>query len=160
MRLPTYAFLDVVGTLTGPGGVVSIGSGSGNAKEGITVEFTEDKDRLLIGADGSSMHSLIASKAGRVLVRLLKTSPINSLLQGLYNFQTTSSIFHGHNTLVISNFVTGDDYTCQEVAFARFPRNEYAEEGGMIEWDFNAAVIDPILGAGVPSLIAAIGAAL
>ena len=34
----TYSFLDVKASLVGPGGSISLGSGSGNAEEGISVE--------------------------------------------------------------------------------------------------------------------------
>src|ERR1700690_3265850 len=108
--LPTYSFLDVQATITGPGGAFALGSGSANAKEGITVEFIEDKDNMIIGADGSAMHSLIASKGGTATIRLLKTSPVNSQLQQLYAYQQTSSAFWGQNLIRLTNAVTGDEY--------------------------------------------------
>lgn len=145
----TYSFLDVLVTITGPGGSFSLGAGSGNSEEGISIEFAEEKDRLVIGADGTGMHSLNASKAGKIMVRLLKTSPVNAQLSQLYSFQTTSSLFHGQNIIVLTNPVIGDDYTCTGVAFVKFPRNDFAKEAGFLEWDFNAAVIDPVLGAGI-----------
>lgn len=145
----TYSFLDVNATISGPFGSFTIGAGSANAEEGISVEFTEDKDRLLVGADGSPMHSLNASQAGKIMVRLLKTSPVNSQLAQLYAAQTQSSAYHGKNIIVITNLATGDDYTCTSVAFTKFPRNDYAKEAGMLEWDFNAGVIDPVLGSGI-----------
>ena len=147
--MPTYSFLDVAATITGPGGSFSLGAGSANAEEGISIEFLEDKDRLVTGADGSPMHSLNASKSGRILVRLLKTSPVNSLLAQLYAFQTASSIFHGQNVFVLTNLITGDDYTCTSVAFEKFPRNDFGKEAGMLEWGFLAGVVDPVLGSGI-----------
>lgn len=158
--MAAYSFTDVQATITGPGGSFPIGSGAAVAKEGISVEFTEDKDRMTIGADGSPMHSLIASRAGRIIVRLLKTSPVNSLLTQLYNFQIQSSVFHGQNIIVVTNPIIGDDYTCRQVAFAKFPTNTYAEEGGMLEWEFNAGIIDPILGSGILEAVAAAVAAV
>jgi hypothetical protein len=146
----TYSFNDVQAAISGPGGAFPIGAGSGNSAEGITIEFDEDKDRMIFGADGSYMHSLNPAQGGRVIIRLLKTSPVNELLADLYNFQTPSSLFHGQNTIVLSNPVTGDLYTCVGVAFQKFPRNDWAKEGGVIEWIFNAGVIQPVLGAGIP----------
>ena len=73
-----YSFEDVQATITGPGGTISLGAGAGNAQEGISVEFIDDKDNMLMGADGSGVHSLRASNAARILVRLLKTSPVNA----------------------------------------------------------------------------------
>lgn len=147
--MQTYSFLDVQATIIGPGGSVSLGAGAANAEEGISIEFIEDKDRMIVGADGNAMHSLNASKAGKITVRLLKTSPVNSLLNDLYNFQTSNGLFHGKNVLVLGNTTTGDNYTCTGVAFTRHPRNDWAKEAGFLEWDFNAGVIDPILGSGI-----------
>jgi hypothetical protein len=144
-----YSFLDVQAAITGPGGSFPIGAGSANAEEGISIEYVEDKDRMLIGADGSAMHSLNASRAGKALIRLLKTSPVNSLLAGLYNFQTTSSLFHGKNTISVKNPISGDSYNLQGAAFTKFPRNDYAKEAGMLEWDFNVSDVDVFLGTGV-----------
>ena len=148
-----YSFLNVQATIIGPGGIVPLGAGSANAKEVITVEFTEDKNRMTMGSDGSYMHSLIASKGGRINVRLLKTSYVNGLLDALYRFQTISSLFHGQNLLEVTDIVRGDVYTCSGVAFSKFPKNDYAEEGGMIEWTFDAGVVDPILGLGILPLL-------
>lgn len=145
----TYSFEDVKATLSGPGGSVSVGSGAANAEEGISVEFIEDKDRLITGADGTPMHSLNPSKSARIIVRLLKTSPVNALLAQLYNFQITSSLFHGQNVFVLTNMASGDDYTASEVAFAKFPNNTFAKEAGIIEWELLAGYCDPILGTGL-----------
>jgi Protein of unknown function (DUF3277) len=147
--MPTYSFLNIAATIVGPGGSFPLGSGAGNAEEGISIEFTEDKDRLTIGADGSGMHSLNASNAGRILVRLLKTSPVNALLAQLYAFQKASALNWGQNVFVLTDLIRGDDYTCTDVAFAKFPRNDYGKEAGMLEWDFLSAQIDPVLGSGI-----------
>lgn len=144
--LPTYSFLDVAATLSGPGGSISLGAGAGNAEEGITAEFDEDADSMQKGADGSVVHSLHAIKSARVSVRLLKTSPTNSLLNALYNFQRSSSLFWGKNVLVISNPVTGDVYTCQQVAFVKHTGNAWQKDANFLEWDFNVGVMDPVLG--------------
>lgn len=145
--MQSYSFLDVKATIVGPGGSISLGSGAANAEEGISIEFTEETNTMLIGADGSVAHSLHASKAGRIIVRLIKTSQVNALLTEMYNFQRTSSLLHGQNTLVITNIATGDVYTCQQVAFARYPTNTYGKEANVFEWEFEAGKIDPTIGA-------------
>jgi hypothetical protein len=150
--MPTYSFLDFQASITGPGGSfpLSLGPGVGGvAEEGISIEFGEDKDRILFGADGTAMHSLNAAKGGRVLIRLQKTSPVNQKLAALYNYQTVSSLLHGKNVIVLANPVIGDIYQCRSVAFLKFPANHYAKEAGIVEWDFNAGYIDPVLGAGI-----------
>jgi hypothetical protein len=149
----TYSFLDVSAAIVGPGGGFSFsGADAANAKEGFTAEFIEDKNAMTVGANGSVMHSLRAGKAGKIIVRLLKTSPINQLLSALYNFQTVSSATHGQNAITITDFARGDVYTCQQCAFSRFASNTYAEDGGMLEWNFDVGVMDPLLGTGSPAL--------
>lgn len=145
----TYSFLDVQASIVGPGGSISVGSGSGNAEEGISVEPVNEMNHMDVGADGTPMHSLSADKSGRVIVRLLKTSPTNQLLTALHNFQRTSSANHGQNTITITNIVSGDKYTNQLCAFAKVPNNTYAKNANMIEWNFDAGIIDPTLGSGV-----------
>ncbi len=144
--MATYSFLDTHAAITGPGGSFSLGAGSGNAEEGITVEPTEDIDTMTIGADGSVMHSLHADKSGKVLIRLLKTSPTNSQLATMLAFQRISSANHGQNTLTIVNTASGDSITCRQVAFMKVPVLTYAKDGGMNEWSFNAGIIDTGLG--------------
>lgn len=147
-----YSFLDVQAAIEGPGGAFQLGSGSGNAEEGITIEPGGDKNVMQIGADGSVMHSLKADASGAVTVTLLRTSPTNAKLQGLYNFQTASSRNHGRNTLIIRNAVSGDVITCTEVAFAKAISNPYAVEGGKLVWTFHAGHIDSKLGTGTPEI--------
>lgn len=140
-----YSFLDVQASIVGPGGNIALGSGAGAAEEGISLEPVEETDTMVIGADGTPMHSLHASKGGKVTVRLLKTSPVNGMLMEMYNFQRASSLNHGQNTISISDIARGDSHTCQQVAFARLPNNAYSKEAGMIEWEFNAGAIDSVL---------------
>lgn len=146
-----YSFEDVVATLVGPGGSIPLGAGAGNAKEGISIEFVDDKNNMLIGADGSGVHSLRATTAAHISVRLLKTSPVNALLNAMYNLQIASSIFWGQNILTVTNPATGDDYPCSEVAFRKFPGITWAEDANMNEWQFDAINADPILGVGIGS---------
>jgi Protein of unknown function (DUF3277) len=147
--MATYSFLDVVATLAGPTGVVSLGSGAGNAEEGITYEQVDELNKMDIGADGTAMFSLHASKGARITVRLLKTSPINSILMGFAALQRTTGALNGQNTINISNFATGDNATFQFVAFGKIPNITYAKDGGMIEWDFLAGRSDIFLGPNV-----------
>ena len=104
----TYSFQDVNGAITGAGGAINLGNGAGNAEEGILIEQLEDKNIMTIGADGQGMHSLVAGNAATVTVTLLKTSPVNAQLMQMYNYQKTSSVLWGKNTIVISDFGRGD----------------------------------------------------
>jgi hypothetical protein len=144
-----YSFLDVQAAITGPGGAFSLSDG-GVAGEGISITRTGDKSSMMIGAGGQGMHSLHASKAGRVSVRFLKTGRANAMLSKLYNQQTSSSAYHGQNTITIRNPVTGDSVTCRECAFVKMPDNVNATDGGVLDWQFDTVYIDEVLGTGAP----------
>ena len=150
----TYSFLNVTATLTHISGVaVQLGQGAGSAEEGISYELADDKNAMMAGADGSVMHSLHASSAATLTIRLLKTSPTNAILQQMYNTQTSSSLLHGKNTLIIRDVARGDLATFTEVAFKKQPANSYGKDGAALEWTFDAGQSSIILGTGVPSII-------
>jgi hypothetical protein len=141
-----YSFLDVQATITGPGGSFNLGTGAGVAEEGIDIEMSEDKNTMTVGADGTPMHSLHAGNAGTVIVRILKTSPVNAKLQAMYDLQRTSSALWGNNLITINNTASGDNDGCRAVAFKKQPKNTYAKDAGINEWSFDAGFIDQILG--------------
>lgn len=143
--MDTYSFLNVVASLVGPGGNINLGAGAGVADEGISISPNGEIDSLLMGADGSGMHTLHADKSGRIVVRLLKTSPTNALLSAMYNFQTASAAAHGQNTIVIVDKVRGDTITAQQAAFAKAPDLNYAKEADIVGWEFLAVKIDRTL---------------
>lgn len=145
----TYSFLDVNAAIVGPGGSFPLGSGAGVAEEGITIEPASDLNAMTIGADGSGMHSLIANKGSKMTLRLLKTSPVNAQLALMMSIQRTSGATHGQNTITLSQKVSGDVITMQQVAFAKAPPLTYAKEGGTNEWTFDVINTDLGLGAGV-----------
>lgn len=145
----TYSFLDVKAALVGPGGSFNIGSDAANSDEGISIEPVGEIDAMMIGADGQGMHSLLANKAAKITVRLLKTSPVNSQLSAMLAFQRTASVNHGVNTLTVVNTASGDVHTCQQTGFAKVPSIKYAKEGDVVEWEFNSINHDMSLGAGV-----------
>jgi len=142
----TYSFLDVTAALVGPGGAINLGAGAAAANEGITVESTGDANTMTVGADGAAMHSLNGDRSGTVTVTLLQTSPVNSQLQALFNFQRGSAATHGQNTLVITDKARGDVISCQQVAFQRQPSLGYGKDAGTRVWTFAAGRIDPALG--------------
>lgn len=150
--MATYSFQDVVAAISGVGGSINLASGAAVAEEGITIESVEDKNVMTIGADGSGMHSLVANEASTVTVRLLKTSPVNAQLQLMYNLQTKSSLTHGKNVISIRDVVRGDSITLTQVAFKKRPSINYAKEGGMVEWTFDAVKTTQVLGVGTPEL--------
>lgn len=150
--MSTYSFLDVNATLVGPGGSVNLGASAAVSEEGITIEAIEDKSILTIGAGGQGMHSLVANESSTVTIRLLKTSPTNTVLQNMYNFQTVSSVRHGRNVIVITDLGRGDVITLSGTAFKRAPTITYAKEGGMMEWAFDAISTVRVLGIGTPSI--------
>lgn len=144
--MATYSFLDVSATIAGIGGVIDLGYGAESAEEGITVAMAEDKNTMMVGADGSVVHSLHAGKSGTVTVRLLKTSPANQKLAIMYNLQTQSSTTHGNNVMYVRNSASDDVCVCREVAFKKMPDLNYAKTADVIEWTFDAGKIDTMLG--------------
>lgn len=147
-----YSFLNVQASITGPGGAFSLGAGSENAEEGITSAYVGEKNAMTIGADGGGMHSLRASNAGKITVRLLKTSPVNAQLNALYRFQKANSGQWGQNVIVVSDTQRGDVCTGKQCAFSKHPDIVYATEGNTNEWEFDVIQLDELLGAGVPDV--------
>jgi len=142
----TYSFIDVQASIAGPGGSFSLGYGEANAQEGITIAPANDKNVMTVGADGSAMHSLHADSSGQVTVRYLKTAPINRTLMALYNAQKIDSRLWGKNVITVGQSVAGDIATCIQCAFKRVPDLTYAQDGGTVEWVFDAGIIDEMLG--------------
>ncbi len=146
--MATYSFLNVSCGIIGPGGALNLGAGAAAAEEGITIEPSEDKNTMTIGADGQGQHSLVASNAATATVRLLKTSPLNKALMIMYDLQTISSALHGINTISVSDSARGDITILQACAFKKKPVITYAKEAGMMEWTFDCISANTILGAG------------
>lgn len=147
--MSTYSFLNVNAGIVGPGGAANLASGAASAEEGITIERVEDKNIMAVGADGAVQHSLVASDAYKITVRLLKTSPVNAILMAMYNLQSSSAALWGRNVITVGETGAGDGIAAQQVAFNKPPTITYAKEGGMNEWVFDAGKVDMILGAGV-----------
>jgi hypothetical protein len=147
----TYSFISVQARITGPGGSIEIGNSAGAAKEGITSEYDEDKDKADTGADGQVMHSLHAGQTGTLTFRLLKTSPVNAQLSQMINFQRTFPALWGQNVIRVSDTARGDVVLGREMAFVRNPRVTWAEDADMIEWQFRG-VVNESLGPGLPTL--------
>jgi|SRR5579863_421952 len=145
----TYSFKDVNCALVGPGVSFSLGSDAGAAEEGISFAPISEIGTMTVGAGGEVMHNLSANKAGKCTVRLLKTSPVNAQLMAAQATQRVSASVYGQNTLTLTNTVSGDVITCQQVGFSKVPELHYAREGGLVEWEFNIGIMDPALGAGV-----------
>lgn len=145
--MSAYSFLNVNATITGPGAVgLNMGAGAAVAEEGISIEPVEDKNVMTIGADGKGQHSLIASDARKVTVRLLKTSPVNKALMLLYDLQSASSALWGQNVITVTDPARGDISIVQGCAFKKVPVINYAKEGGLIEWEFDGIAGTSVLG--------------
>lgn len=142
----TYSFLDVSASFAGPTGAFSLTGGS--AEEGVTITMREDKNMMVIGADGSVQHSLRADNSATLTIRLLKNSPTNALLSGMYNLQKSTSTLWGQNVISINSAI-GDEILATSVAFKKQPAITYAKDGGMNEWEFDAGEITEILAASI-----------
>jgi hypothetical protein len=150
--MATYSFKDVNAAISGPGGAINLGSGAGASEEGITIVAVGDKSVMQIGADGQGQHSLVAGEASTITVNLLKTSPVNALLMQMYNYQTSSSVLHGRNTVVVSDLGRGDFISLEQVAFKKAPDLNYVIEAGTNSWVFDAIVTNRNLGTGTPEV--------
>ncbi|AVG77952.1 DUF3277 family protein [Pantoea ananatis] len=144
--MPTYSFMDVTASLTGPSGALDLGYGSANSDEGIVVAMSEAKNTMTTGADGEGMHSLHAGKAGTVTVNLLKTSPLNKKLSIMYNAQSLSSTLWGNNVIVVRNTASGDLVTARGCAFQKQPDFSNPKVAGIVAWVFDCIKIDELLG--------------
>jgi hypothetical protein len=154
-QFATYSFTNAILTISGPGGAFTIGGpDDGSAEEGFTFAWSNETNVQSHGAAGDVMNSLISTRAGRCTTRLLKTSPVNNLLSVMFNFQRTSSANWGQNVITGVDTVRGDNYTGLGSAFVRFPSNSYARVGNMLDWEFDIAVLIPILGPGFVSFAA------
>jgi hypothetical protein len=92
------------------------------------------------------MPSLHAAKSGRVIVRLLKTSPVNAALQAMYDAQTLSASLHGQNTIMCQQKASNDATVARLCAFKRKPPLAYQKEANVMEWEWDAGFIDSVLG--------------
>jgi hypothetical protein len=151
--ISAYSFEDVLATIVGPSGTTPLGVSAAPAAEGITVS-KEAKNTKTVGADGSVMFSMHANESGKVTVRLQKTSPVNAILSAMYRLDSSTALNWGKNVIIITEIATGDVYTCTGCAFTQHPSNTYATEGNTLDWEFDAGVVDPLLGFGSPSIAA------
>lgn len=143
-----YSFLNINASIVGPGGALNLAAGAAVAEEGITIEPVEDKNQMTIGADGKGQHSLIASDACTVTVRLLKTSPLNQALMIMYDLQSASSALWGQNVFTLTDSGRGDFNVVQGCAFKKKPTLTYAKEAGFNDWTFDGIQANSILGSG------------
>ena len=146
MSSNVYSFLNFQCAITGPGGSVNLGYGSGAAEEGITFSPSGEISSMVMGADGQGQHSLHADKSGKITIRILKTSPVNKQLSALYAAQTATGSSHGQNTISGTDTLRGDSITCSQVAFAKAPDVTYGKEACFLEWEFMAISIERTLG--------------
>ena len=144
--MAAYSFLNIVAAIAGPGAAFNLGVGAAVAEEGITIAPTEDKNSMIIGADGRGQHTLIASNSGLITLRYLKTSPTNGLLQLAYDLQSASSALWGQNLITIADTARLELTTAQSCAFAKKPEIVYDKAGPMIEWTFHSLAINTVLG--------------
>ena len=142
-----YSFLSIAAAMLGPGiASINLGAGAAVAEEGITIAPGEDKNSMIIGADGKGQHTLIASNSGLVTLRYLKTSPTNGLLMLGYNFQTFNPALWGQNLITIVDTNRLELTTIQSCAFKKKPEIVYDKAGPMIEWTFDGISTTSVLG--------------
>lgn len=144
--MSAYSFLNVVAAIVGPGIALNLGAGAAVAEEGISIAPNEDKNTMIIGADGKGQHTLVASNGGLITLRYLKTSPTNGFLQLAYDLQSASSALWGQNLITVSDTARLELSTAQNCAFKKKPEIVYDKAGPMIEWTFDSLAINSVLG--------------
>ena len=144
--MAAYSFLNIVAAIAGPGGAFNLGAGAAVAEEGITIAPAEDKNSMIIGADGKGQHTLIANSAGLLTLRFLKTSPTNGFLMLMYDLQSASSSLWGQNLITVADTARLELTTAQSCAFKKKPEIVYDKAGPMLEWTFDSLAINSILG--------------
>jgi hypothetical protein len=144
--MAAYSFLNIVAAIAGPGAAFNLGAGAAVAEEGITIAPSEDKNTMIIGADGRGQHTLVASNGGLITMRFLKTSPTNGFLQLAYDIQSASSSLWGQNIISVADTARLELTTCQSCAFKKKPEIVYDKAGPMIEWTFDSLTINSVLG--------------
>lgn len=143
-----YSFLDVQVSIKGPMGQFDIAS-AGVSDESVRIAMSGDKNTMTVGANGSVMHSLRASKAARVTISLLKTGIGNAMMSDLYNRQAVSAAYWGQNILTITNPVSGDAITASAGAFVKQSDIAYSAEAGLNVWAFDFGEVAEVLGNGL-----------
>jgi hypothetical protein len=135
--MTTYSFKDVQANITGPGGSINLGYGSGASDEGVTIEMVEDKNKMDIGADGSVQHNLHAGNAATYTFHLQKVSPANQQLMAMYNAQRITSLLWGKNVITVANPISGDSMTGTVAAFKRSANMAYGKDAAVQMWAFD-----------------------
>lgn len=102
------------------------------------------------GADGEVMHSLHASDSGTIRIRLLKTSPVNAVLQTMLDQQRRGGATWARNVFKLRDHIRGDSVAGNEVAFTGHAPLSYGKTGNVNEWAFHAGHLTIQLGDGSP----------
>lgn len=145
--MAAYSFLDTSATIVGPGGIINIGIGSGAADEGVQTEPAE-RNEMKTGADGAVMHVLQAQRTGKLMIHLLKTSPVNQQLSIMQETQMASAALHGQNVITLTQTGLGDVVTATQVAFRRGPPLGYGKDGPNVTWELDCGILHELLGGG------------
>lgn len=149
--MSAYSFLNVQASIVGPNINAQIGSSAGSAKEGISVTFDEAKGTVTTGADGAIMSSLHASMTGTIVIRLLKTSALNAVLNQAFNFQRQTAGNWAQNTIRVVDKIRGDVASGAQMQFDKHPDNAWSEDGNILAWEFKG-VVRETLGVGLPDV--------
>lgn len=149
MAAYVYSFKDVSANIVGPGLSASLGNGAGVADGGIVITAAEDKNTMVLGCDGSVVHSLHVGTPGSIKVTIQQGSPTNNTLSTAFAVQTANTLLHGKNTITIRTS-TGDNIVATDCAFKKEPDMTYGKDATSLEWEFDCGNIVRSLGTGTP----------
>ena len=129
---------------------------SASADEGFSWSFAENANEQSGGPDGSAMNSFVASRRGKLAIRLQKVSPINALLSDMYTAdRANGGVTWGQLVFTHRDVVRGDLIIGSQGAYTKFPNVNAQRVGGNMDWEFDIGIINPTLGPGQPAVEAA-----
>ena len=134
-----YSWNDVVMTITGPGGTLTIGKGTGGADGGVKITQMSDVNVFEPGLGDTGMHHKQETSAKSIEVNMLAGADENLILRTMYNIQKSgdSSIW-AENVITIKTRLPGMTigvYT--GCAFKTLPEIGLANQAAPLVWTFD-----------------------
>lgn len=147
-RLSAYSpdFVDII-----YGGILF----TGLAEKFITIEYEEDDFKKQVGALGDVTRTRQLNRSGKITVTLMDASETNDLLMAAaqadrqtgQNFRPFKMVDRSSNTTV----------NATQAWVMKIPKIERGKESGTVEWVFETAFLDVVVGGSVlPKTIASL----
>lgn len=134
-----YSWNDVVITIAGPGGVLTIGKGTGGADGGVKITQLSDVNVFEQGLGDTGMHHKQETSAKTIEINMLAGSDENLTLRTMYNVQKAGdSAVWGVNVITIKTRLPGSTIgVYNECAFRSLPEVSLANQAAPLVWTFD-----------------------